>query len=364
MLVSDRDGVQQLQAKRWAICTGGYPQPLAFPGNDLPGVMLGRAVRRLIRYGVRPGRQVVIVTDSDAGLELAEDLRARSITVSTVADMRSGAAAASGIQAASGHTVLSARGRGRVASVMIGPIGATAGSEIQCDTLCIDVTPAPADELVLQLLTDGSITLERPASEEWSAGHAEVTAGVWIAGQVKGSGLIRRGRRTGRGRGPSRCAGGVGCPRVTEVADTVEGQERPVVFEHSVRTRWADGDPFGHVNHAVFITYLEEARDLWFEATLGSCRVYVIVRIEIDLKQELFPNTGDVTVRISVEELGRTKMVTNEDLIGPGGTVVASARVDHGPLGRGHAQADRAHRFRASGADDARPARLIVPVGH
>jgi acyl-CoA thioester hydrolase len=114
---------------------------------------------------------------------------------------------------------------------------------------------------------------------------------------------------------------------VTEVADTVEGQGRPIVFEHSVRTRWADGDPFGHVNHAVFITYLEEARDQWFERALGSCRVYVIVRIEIDLKQEVFPNTGNVTVQISVQELGRTKMVTNEEIIGPNGTVVASARV-------------------------------------
>jgi acyl-CoA thioester hydrolase len=114
---------------------------------------------------------------------------------------------------------------------------------------------------------------------------------------------------------------------VTEVVETAGGQQRPVVFEHSVRTRWADGDPFGHVNHAVFITYLEEARDQWLTTALGSCRVYVIVRIEIDLKQELFPNTGDVTVRIAVEELGRSKMVTNEELIGPAGTVVASARV-------------------------------------
>jgi hypothetical protein len=101
--------------------------------------------------------------------------------------MRSGAAASSGIQAASGHTVLSARGRGRVASVTMGPIGATAGSEIQCDTLCIDVAPAPADELVLQLVSDGSITLERPSSDKWSAGPAEVTAGVWMAGGVTGA---------------------------------------------------------------------------------------------------------------------------------------------------------------------------------
>jgi acyl-CoA thioester hydrolase len=114
---------------------------------------------------------------------------------------------------------------------------------------------------------------------------------------------------------------------VSDVADSLTGEERPVVFEHRVPTRWGDGDPFGHVNHAVFITYLEEARDAWFTATLGNCRVYVIVRIEIDLRHELFPNTGDVTVRIAVEELGRSKMVTNEELIGPEGTVVAAARV-------------------------------------
>jgi acyl-CoA thioester hydrolase len=114
---------------------------------------------------------------------------------------------------------------------------------------------------------------------------------------------------------------------MSDVADTVGAEASPVVFEHLVATRWADGDPFGHVNHAVFITYLEEARDRWFEATLGSERVYVLVRIEIDLKQELFPSTRGVTVRIAVEELGRSKMVTREEVVGPEGTVIASARV-------------------------------------
>jgi acyl-CoA thioester hydrolase len=114
---------------------------------------------------------------------------------------------------------------------------------------------------------------------------------------------------------------------VSDLTETVASQEHEIVFEHRVSTRWRDGDPFGHVNHAVFITYLEEARDAWLTATLGSNRVYVIVRIEIDLKQELFPNTGDVMVRIAVEELGRSKMVTHEELIGPEGTVIAAARV-------------------------------------
>jgi len=114
---------------------------------------------------------------------------------------------------------------------------------------------------------------------------------------------------------------------VTETADPATGDANPVVFEHVVHTRWRDGDPFGHVNHAVFLTYLEEARDAWLIAALGNNRLYLIVRIEIDLKQEVWPNQGPVTVRIAVAELGRSKIVTEEELIGPDGGTAASARV-------------------------------------
>jgi acyl-CoA thioester hydrolase len=114
---------------------------------------------------------------------------------------------------------------------------------------------------------------------------------------------------------------------VSETADTVIRDRGPVVFEHVVATRWRDGDPFGHVNHAVFLTYLEEARDAWLMAALGSNRLYIIARIEIDLRNEVWPNKGSVTVRIAVAELGRSKVVTEEELIGPGGTTAAMARV-------------------------------------
>jgi acyl-CoA thioester hydrolase len=114
---------------------------------------------------------------------------------------------------------------------------------------------------------------------------------------------------------------------VTDTADPVTGNDNPVVFEYVVHTRWADGDPFGHVNHAVFLTYLEEARDAWLIAALGNNRLYLVVRIELDLKQEVWPNKGNVTVRIAVAELGRSKIVTEEALIGPDGTTVAAARV-------------------------------------
>ena len=60
------------------------------------------------------------------------------------------------------------------------------------------------------------------------------------------------------------------------------------MFERLVRVRWSDSDVLGHVNHAVFLTYLEEGRDAFFLQVLGDPN-YVVVRIEIDLRAEVRP---------------------------------------------------------------------------
>ena len=36
-------------------------------------------------------------------------------------------------------------------------------------------------------------------------------------------------------------------------------------FKHSIKTRWKDLDAFGHVNNAVFLSYVEDARVLFFK---------------------------------------------------------------------------------------------------
>ena len=36
-------------------------------------------------------------------------------------------------------------------------------------------------------------------------------------------------------------------------------------FKHSIKTRWKDLDAFGHVNNAVFLSYVEDARILFFK---------------------------------------------------------------------------------------------------
>jgi acyl-CoA thioester hydrolase len=98
-------------------------------------------------------------------------------------------------------------------------------------------------------------------------------------------------------------------------------------FEHPVDVRWRDVDALGHVNHAVFLTYLEEGRDAFFSEILGSDPNYVVVRIEVDLRAEVHYPDRRVTVRLAVERLGTTSLTTRETILTPAKEVVAEARV-------------------------------------
>jgi acyl-CoA thioester hydrolase len=100
------------------------------------------------------------------------------------------------------------------------------------------------------------------------------------------------------------------------------------VFEHQVTVRWRDTDALGHVNHAVFLTYLEEARDAFFAEVIGADPIYVVARIEVDLRAEVRHHPGQrVTVRMAVERLGTSSLTTRETIHASSQQVVASARV-------------------------------------
>jgi len=98
-------------------------------------------------------------------------------------------------------------------------------------------------------------------------------------------------------------------------------------FEHQVAVRWRDIDALEHVNNAVFLTYLEEGRDAFYTGVLGSDPLYVVVRIELDLRTEVRYPDRRVTVRIEVERLGTTSLTTRETILTPSGEVAAEARV-------------------------------------
>jgi acyl-CoA thioester hydrolase len=98
------------------------------------------------------------------------------------------------------------------------------------------------------------------------------------------------------------------------------------VFEHQVSVRWRDTDALGHVNNAVYLTYLEEARDAFYLRALGD-PIYVVVRLEIDFRAEVRHDDRTVRVEIAVERLGTTSLTTRETIRTAQGEVAAEARV-------------------------------------
>ena len=79
------------RAKTLVVAAGLIERPYVFAGNDLPGVMLSGAVRRLINmYAVRPGNRAVVLTANAEGDAAVADLQRASVDVVQVVDAREG----------------------------------------------------------------------------------------------------------------------------------------------------------------------------------------------------------------------------------------------------------------------------------
>jgi acyl-CoA thioester hydrolase len=99
------------------------------------------------------------------------------------------------------------------------------------------------------------------------------------------------------------------------------------MFERVVQVRWRDTDAFGHVNNAVFVSYLEEGRDAFYTQTFDTDPHYVVARLEMDFRAEVRHQDRQVTVRIQAERMGKTSLITRETILTPAGEVAAEARV-------------------------------------
>jgi acyl-CoA thioester hydrolase len=100
------------------------------------------------------------------------------------------------------------------------------------------------------------------------------------------------------------------------------------VHEKEIEIRWRDLDAYGHVNHAVFATYLEEVRDEWLERALGrdsDLWDYVVARVAIDYRRELRLEDDRVRARCGLDSLGTSSVRTREAVIVDDGEVAAEA---------------------------------------
>jgi acyl-CoA thioester hydrolase len=96
-------------------------------------------------------------------------------------------------------------------------------------------------------------------------------------------------------------------------------------MEVTIPIRWRDVDNYGHVNNAVYLTYLEEARDRWVRDTLGADVDFVIVRIAIDYRRELSQDDDEVTVSCRGVGYGTSSIRTTERITAKAGWVAAES---------------------------------------
>ena len=83
------DRIIKLRAQRIVVATGSYEIPLVFDGNDLPGVILGTGIQRLINlYGIIIGKTAVVATNNDHGYYVAKDLLESGTAIAAIVDSR------------------------------------------------------------------------------------------------------------------------------------------------------------------------------------------------------------------------------------------------------------------------------------
>ena len=143
------------------------------------------------------------------------------------------------------------------------------------------------------------------------------------------------------------------------------------VHQKRIPIRWRDMDAYGHVNNAVFLNYLEEARDEMVRRLFGRGEEafdYVVARVAIDFRRPLHQDDGEVVARCRVQRVGRSSLRTREELVTRDGRLAAEAEavlVAHDRLtGRSRPLTDgeravlaQQARVRGARAQSARPTR-------
>lgn len=172
------------------VAAGLIERPYVVAGNDLPGVMLSTAVRRLINlYAVRPGSRAVVFTANDDGTAAAADLARAGVDVRRVVDAREGG------------DVVRVRGRSRVRAVECGD-----GRVVRCDLLVTAVGWTAPTGLVT--MAGGRASYRADAARFVPA---DLPDGVLATGGLVGDGsldeLVAHARATGR-EAARRAAGG------------------------------------------------------------------------------------------------------------------------------------------------------------
>ena len=229
-----RQRLWKIRAGQVITATGAIERPLAFAGNDRPGVMLASAVRDyLADYAVSPGDRTVIVTNNDDAYRTAFALREAGLEVPLILDARANpdgplvrAARDRGFRVEAGRGIAKVKGGKHVTGVAV---CAQAGEgavleEIACDAVAMSGGWSPVVHLWSQaggkLVWDEAEAAFRPDPDRpptGASGEATVTPAGIAAGAKRSAEVMASAWQA---------AGGAGeAPRAE---DAEEGALQPV----------------------------------------------------------------------------------------------------------------------------------------
>ena len=95
----------------------------------------------------------------------------------------------------------------------------------------------------------------------------------------------------------------------------------------AIKVRWRDIDALGHVNNAVYLTYLEELLTGFLGPVLGY--EWVTARAELDFRKEVCLADREVIARASIERIGTSSLTTSVAIELEDGTVALEGRLVH-----------------------------------
>ncbi|MEI6244329.1 MAG: thioesterase family protein [Acidobacteriota bacterium] len=110
-----------------------------------------------------------------------------------------------------------------------------------------------------------------------------------------------------------------------------------LLITHRLQVRFRDCDPLGHVNNAVYLTYLEQARFNLWRAQLGfQARSaeeagprglgFILARVEFDFRAQA-KYGDDLDVKISLDSFGRTSFTYGYEIVNAAtGQLVSTAK--------------------------------------
>ena len=104
-------------------------------------------------------------------------------------------------------------------------------------------------------------------------------------------------------------------------------------FSHTLKVRFRDCDAMGHVNNAVYLTYLEEARFAYWRSLWGAdleglpegTPGVILAHAEIDYRRAA--TYGDtLEIRITLEKVGRSSITSSYEVVDGKGNLIANAK--------------------------------------